>query len=136
VASPPATRASAAGHQDVATSTAASSAGVHQDGATPTVAAPVAASTPASECAAAVESVESRGLFPAADFTVVCPGYALGHEGMTCLNEAAICPGLKEIVIHDPQPFVVANEFENSRIFSGSPGRCDVIDCGGAAYGY
>jgi hypothetical protein len=137
VARPPAAEASATVHQDVATaaalgagSVAASPAAVHQ------VAAPVPASTPASPCAKAIAAVEGRGLFPAAGFGVVCPGSALGHEGMTCMNEAAICPGMKEIVIHDPQPFVVANEFENSRIFSGSPARCDVIDCGGAAYGY
>ena len=41
-------------------------------------------------------------------------------------------PGGSEIVIHYPQPYVVANEFENSRIFSGGPARCGVIDCGGA----
>jgi hypothetical protein len=52
------------------------------------------------------------------------------------MNVAGVCPGAREIVIHDPEPFVVANEFENSRIFAGSPVRCSVIDCGGAAYGY
>lgn len=96
----------------------------------------VAAGASASPCAAAIAAVESRGLFPAAGFVVECPGYALGHEGMTCMNVAGVCPGGREIVIHDPQPYVVANEFENSRIFSGSPVRCDVIDCGGSAYGF
>jgi hypothetical protein len=55
---------------------------------------------------------------------------------MTCLNVAGVCPGGREIVIHDPQPYVVANEFENSRILSGAPARCEVIDCGGSAYEY
>jgi hypothetical protein len=101
------------------------------------VSAPAAAAAPpASPCAASIAAVEGRGLFPAPGFVVVCPGYALGHEGMTCLNVAGICPGGREIVIHDPQPYVVANEFENSRILSGAPARCGVIDCGGSAYGY
>jgi hypothetical protein len=80
--------------------------------------------------------VQSRGLYPAPGFTVTCPGYALGHLGMTCYNVAGICPGAKEIVIADPRPFVVANEFENSLIFLGLPVRCHVLDCGQAAYGY
>lgn len=84
----------------------------------------VAVSPPASPCEAAITTVEGRGLFPAAGFVVVCPGFALGHEGMTCMNVAGVCPGARQIVIHDPQPFVVANEFENSRILSGSPVRC------------
>jgi hypothetical protein len=109
---------------------------MHRVVATP--ARPMAASAraPASLCVAAIAAVEARGLFRAAGFVVVCPGYALGHEGMTCMNVAGVCPGAREIVIHDPEPHVVANEFENSRIFSGIPGRCDAIDCGGAAYGY
>jgi hypothetical protein len=67
---------------------------------------------------------------------VICPGNALGHEGMTCLNEPGICPEASEIVISVAAPFVVANEFENSRIFAGVPARCHTIDCGGSAYGY
>jgi hypothetical protein len=109
---------------------------VRQGVAAPARPASVPVSPPVSPCASAIASVEGRGLFPAPGFVVVCPGYALGHEGMTCMNVAGVCPGAREIVIHYPQPFVVANEFENSRIFSGSPVRCDAIDCGGSAYGY
>jgi hypothetical protein len=43
---------------------------------------------------------------------------------------------MKEIIIHDPEAFVVANEFQNSRIFSGLPGRCQTLDCGHVAYGF
>ena len=89
-----------------------------------------------SPSAAAIASVEARGLSPAPGFAVICPGYALGHEGMTCLNTARVCPGYGEIVIHYPEPFVVANEFENSRILSGRPARCQQIDCGSLAYGF
>ena len=90
----------------------------------------------ASPCAATIADVESRGLYPAPGFTVTCPGFALGHEGMTCYHVTGICPGAKEIVVADVQAFVVANEFENSRIFMGLPVRCRVLDCGHAAYGY
>jgi hypothetical protein len=90
----------------------------------------------ASPCATAIAAVEGRGLSPAAGFVVICPGFALGHEGMTCMHEPGICPGTEEIVIHDPEPFVVANEFENSRILAGAPARCRIVDCGGVAYGY
>jgi hypothetical protein len=75
-------------------------------------------------------------LYPAPGFTVTCPGYALGHLGLTCYNAAQVCPGAKEIVIADPEPYVVANEFENSRIFLGMPVRCDQVDCGHIAYGF
>jgi hypothetical protein len=87
-------------------------------------------------CAAAIADVHSRGLYPAPGFRVICPGNALGHEGLTCYNVTGICAGAKEIVIADPEPFVVANEFENSRIFLGLPVRCHTVDCGHAAYGY
>jgi hypothetical protein len=90
----------------------------------------------ASPCAATIAGVESRGLYPAPGFTVTCPGFALGHEGMTCYHVPGICPGVKEIVIADVEAFVVANEFENSRIFMGLPVRCRALDCGHAAYGY
>lgn len=87
-------------------------------------------------CGAVIAEVEARGLYPAPGFTVVCPGYALGHEGMTCMNVPSVCPGHAEIVIHYVRAFVVANEFENSRIFAGVPARCETIDCGHAAYGF
>jgi hypothetical protein len=100
---------------------------------------PAAAASTTSEsgsCAASIAAVTARGLYPAPGFVVICPGNALGHLGMTCYNIPGVCAGQKQIVIHDPEPFVVANEFENSRIFSGDPGRCRTLDCGHAAYGF
>jgi hypothetical protein len=81
--------------------------------------------------------VEARGLFPAPGFAVICPGYALGHMGYTCVNNATVCPGARRVVIHYVAAFVVANEFENTWILSreGTP-RCDAIDCGHLAYGF
>jgi hypothetical protein len=134
IASPAAAIASPATASPATTSPAAARAA--RAVATPARPAAVSPTAPASPCASAIAAVEGRGLFPAAGFVVVCPGFALGHEGMTCMNVAGVCPGGREIVIHDPVPFVVANEFENSRIFSGSPARCHAIDCGGSAYGY
>jgi hypothetical protein len=98
-----------------------------------TVAAPT---PPPDSCAASIAAVEARGLYPAPGFAVICPGNALGHEGMTCMNEPGLCPAVSEIIISVPEPDVVANEFENSRIFAGAPARCETVDCGGSAYGY
>jgi hypothetical protein len=86
------------------------------------------AAVPADPCAVSIPAVEARGLRPAPGFVVTCPGDALGHQGMVCVNIQGICPGSQEIVIHDPQPYVVANEFENSWILTGGPARCHTID--------
>lgn len=80
--------------------------------------------------------MEARGLLPAPGFVVVCPGNAMGHAGMTCFNIGSMCPHMAEIVIHYVAAYVVANEFENSRILSGAPARCHEIDCGHMAYGF
>ena len=47
-----------------------------------------------------------------------CPGYAQGHQAMTCINSAA-CPGIKLIVIADPCPAAYMNEAHNSWVMSG-----------------
>lgn len=47
-----------------------------------------------------------------------CPGYADGHQAMTCINSAA-CPGIKLIVIADPCPAAYMNEAHNSWVMSG-----------------
>jgi hypothetical protein len=83
-----------------------------------------------------IAQVTARGLYPAPGFAVICPGYALGHLGITCDHVPGVCSGTTEIVIADPEPYVVANEFENSRIFAGIPGRCQTLDCGHTAYGF
>jgi len=47
-------------------------------------------------------------------FRFVCPGYALGHEAMTCENYASVCPGDRVIIINDPCPVAYMNEASNS----------------------
>lgn len=52
-------------------------------------------------------------------FQFECPGYALGHQAMTCLNEPGVCPGGKLIAIHDPCPAAYMNEASNSWVVLG-----------------
>jgi hypothetical protein len=47
-------------------------------------------------------------------FTLVCPGNAMGHQAMTCLNQPGICDGVAEIIIADPCPAAYENEAWNS----------------------
>ena len=47
-------------------------------------------------------------------YTLVCPGYAEGHQAMTCNELAAICPGSNDIVINIPCPAAYQNEAWNS----------------------
>lgn len=89
-----------------------------------------------SDCAAAIAAVEAKRLHPAPGYVVLCPGNAEGRQGMTCRNVPGICLGQKIIAIAVVDTYVVANEFENSRIFAGLPVVCDTIDCGGSAYGF
>lgn len=90
--------------------------------------APVAVSSPApSGCAAALAYLASHS---APGFTFQCPGYALGHQAMTCVNVAGVCPGLKEIVIARACPASWMNEASNSWVLTGQSNR--MID----PYGY
>jgi hypothetical protein len=52
-------------------------------------------------------------------FRFVCPGYALGHQGFTCLNIADVCPDDALIVISDPCPAAYMNEASNSWVVKG-----------------
>jgi hypothetical protein len=52
-------------------------------------------------------------------FRFECPGYALGHQAMTCANVAGVCPGARLIVIADPCPAAYMNEANNSWIVVG-----------------
>jgi len=54
---------------------------------------------PLSGCAAAILYLERNA---APGFRFVCPGDALGHQAMTCVNSPATCPNQKVIVIADP----------------------------------
>ena len=93
-----------------------------------TLAAPPTTTTvaPASQtgygCAAAFAWLSSHS---APGYQFVCPGYAEGHQAMTCRNTAA-CPGEKVIVIATPCPAAYMNEAHNSWIISGlAQGKID-----------
>lgn len=47
-------------------------------------------------------------------FQLVCPGYAMGHQAMTCYYLQGTCPNSAEIVIADPCPAAYENEAWNS----------------------
>jgi hypothetical protein len=52
-------------------------------------------------------------------FTFECPGYALGHQAMTCINVAGVCAGSHLIVISDPCQAAYENEASNSWVLEG-----------------
>jgi len=67
-------------------------------------------------CAAAVAYLSA---YAHPGFTFECPGYALGREGMTCINEAGVCPGEEVIAIADACPAAYMNEASNSWVMVG-----------------
>jgi hypothetical protein len=81
-------------------------------------------------CAAALAYL---GAHAAAGFTFECPGYADGHQAMTCINHAPECPGEQIIVINDPCPAAYMNEAFNSN--SWNPATQSFTD-GIDPYGY
>jgi len=48
------------------------------------------------------------------EFSLVCPGYAMGHQAMTCYYQEAVCPNSAQIIIADPCPAAYENEAWNS----------------------
>jgi hypothetical protein len=52
-------------------------------------------------------------------FSFECPGYAEGHQAMTCVNIAGLCPGAKLIAISTPCAAAYMNEASNSWVLSG-----------------
>lgn len=48
------------------------------------------------------------------EFSLVCPGDAMGHQAMTCYYRVGVCPDSAEIVIADPCPAAYENEAWNS----------------------
>jgi hypothetical protein len=52
-------------------------------------------------------------------FRFECPGYALGHQAMTCINVAGVCPGSHLIVIGVPCSAAYMNEASNSWVLEG-----------------
>ncbi|MFZ0249133.1 MAG: hypothetical protein WAL61_04250 [Acidimicrobiales bacterium] len=68
-------------------------------------------------CGAALAYLQA---YAAKGFTLECPGYALGREAMTCMNQAAACPGTSVIAIADPCPQAYMNEASNSYVLTGA----------------
>lgn len=52
-------------------------------------------------------------------FRFVCPGYADGHQAMSCVNVSGVCPGEAIVVIAVPCPAAYMNEAHNSWIIAG-----------------
>ena len=129
----------ASGSQDAkaasATHKVPASVGATTTSATPSVptttvppAAPAApaetAATPDAEpsgygCAAALAYLAANAN---PEFSLQCPGYADGHEAMTCINNTS-CPGEHLIAIADPCPAAYMNEAYNSNSWSDSLGE-------------
>ena len=108
---------------------------------TTTTVAPVHKTVPLSQTQAVAAAVRTRSTVPAAPalagadtcgaalaylaahsapgFGFECPGYALGHQAMTCINVAGVCPGAKLIVISVVCPASYMNEAHNSWVLSG-----------------
>lgn len=67
-------------------------------------------------CAAAIAYLQKHA---APGFTFECPGYALGHQAMTCINVSGVCAGVKLIAISVPCPAAYMNEASNSWVLTG-----------------
>jgi hypothetical protein len=81
----------------------------------------------ANTCSAALAYLRANS---APGFQFECPGYALGHQAMTCVNVAGVCPGIRLIVISTVCTASYMNEAHNSWIVAGY--RSGSID----PYGY
>ncbi len=71
-------------------------------------------------CAAALAYLQT---YAAPGFALDCPGYAEGHEAMTCLHGTPqfpdACPNGPTIAISDPCPQAYMNESANSWYMTG-----------------
>ena len=82
-----------------------------------------AAQAPGYGCAAALAYLAAHS---APGFKFECPGYALGHQAMTCLNVPGVCPGYGLIAISVPCAAAYMNEAHNSWVVLGDiPGPID-----------
>lgn len=52
-------------------------------------------------------------------FQFECPGWAYGHQAMTCVDLAGVCTDSEIIVIADPCPAAYMNEASNSWVLTG-----------------
>ena len=67
-------------------------------------------------CASAIAYLDAHA---APGYTIECPGYAEGHQAMTCDNVAGVCSGTKVIAIAVPCPAAYMNEASNSWVIDG-----------------
>jgi hypothetical protein len=67
-------------------------------------------------CAPALAYLQAHA---APGFTFECPGWADGHQAMTCINVAGVCSGTKVIAISIPCPAAYMNEASNSWVVMG-----------------
>ena len=58
--------------------------------------------------------------YSAPGFTFECPGTALGHQAMTCIDEPGVCDNEHLIAIADPCPAAYMNEASNSWVLTGA----------------
>jgi hypothetical protein len=78
---------------------------------------PARGTATASGCAAAVAYLAA---YSAPGFTYECPGSALGHQAMTCIDEPGVCADEHLIAIADACPAAYMNEASNSWVLTGS----------------
>jgi len=84
---------------------------------TPAPRALVVAAVPAGYgCGPAIAYLQAHA---APGFTFECPGSAEGHQAMTCVNVAGVCPDAKVIAISTPCPAAYMNEASNSWVVIG-----------------
>jgi hypothetical protein len=83
---------------------------------TSTPAPPVTAQPSGYGCGDALAYLKSHA---APGFTFECPGYADGHQAMTCVNIAGLCPGSDLIAISTPCAAAYMNEASNSWVVLG-----------------
>jgi hypothetical protein len=111
-ATPPATAVRAVSHPSPAPSAAKP--------APQPAARPAPTPAPTSGCTAALAYLATHA---APGFRFECPGYALGHQAMTCVNVAGVCPGQRLIAIAVACPASWMNEASNSWVLIGESSR-------------
>jgi hypothetical protein len=93
---------------------------------TPPATTPVTAPPPARIAVAAVPNgygcdpaIAYLRVHAAPGFTFECPGWADGHQAMSCDNVPGVCPGTLIIAISTPCPAAYMNEASNSWVVLG-----------------
>jgi hypothetical protein len=87
---------------------------------TPSPAAPVLAARGAATVYGCTAALAYLAAYSAPGFTFQCPGGALGHQAMTCIDEPGVCDNEHLIAIADPCPAAYMNEASNSWVLTGA----------------